>query len=616
MADLNDESKKKLEDLNKTLREIMSPVELVSGTIADMVQYSDELNRNFALGRSRIQEMNVAFANSSVVVAKLGGSLSDVTKTISEIAAASNRNVIENELVVSQLYAASKILGTSAQELTNQFKNVGYETSQIGVNLENSITYIQSVGLNARTVMSDVSANMEKMNRYQFEGGVIGLTKMAAQASMLRFSMSDTFNFAEKVLRPEDAINMAATFQRLGVLAGNLVDPFAMMNESLTNPAGLQDSLARVGQQFTYFSEETQSFKISRQGVLILKEMEEAAGLTSGTLSKSALAAADLDKRLSEVGRVGLKFENEEDKQYLTNILSMGKDSKKYEVTLNDGTRKELQNLNQEEFDKLIDQQKNAPKTLEDIQKSQLSVTENLAADAKAILNTIRFGAATAPELSTNIEGLRNIVTKFADVTQKKVPTTGRVREFSGEMIQKMMNLIGNVQQGSISLKDIPNNLSKIESMLVGSADKIGDEGVKVLKEILNETAKGVTGSSNIEKFFRKEITGDSYSKQVSKNIAQISKNVNPKGQMSVSPISGNQIMGVGTTQKNYIETTKEVNTKIDFGGTIVLDIKAPVGVSEQQFKQWWKQLSESEDFARAMTQFNQKQLKKLEKIS
>jgi hypothetical protein len=183
-------------------------------------------------------------------------------------------------------------------------------------------------------------------------------------------------------------------------------------------------------------------------------------------------------------------------------------------------------------------------------------------------------------------------------------------------MIQKMMNLIGNIQQGSISLKDIPNNLSKIESMLVGSAGKIGDEGVKILKEILNETAKGVTGSSSIEQFFRKEITGESYNKQVSKNIAQISKNVNPKGQMSVSPISRNQIMGVGTTQKNYIETTKEVNTKIDFGGTIVLDIKAPVGVSEQQFKQWWKQLSESEDFARAMTQFNQKQLKKLEKIS
>jgi hypothetical protein len=322
------------------------------------------------------------------------------------------------------------------------------------------------------------------------------------------------------------------------------------------------------------------------------------------------LAAADLDKRLSQVSSVGLKFENEEDKQYLTNILSMGKDSKRYEVTLNDGTRKELQNLNQEEFNKLIDQQKKAPKTLEDIQKSQLGVTENLAADAKAILNTIRFGAATAPELSTNIEGLRNIVTKFADVTQKKAPTTGRVREFSGEMIQKMMNLIGNVQQGSISLKDIPNNLSKIESMLVGSAGKIGDEGVKILKEILNETAKGVTGSSSIEQFFRKEITGESYNKQVSKNIAQISKNVNPKGQMSVSPISRNQIMGVGTTQKNYIETTKEVNTKIDFGGVITIKVDAPPGVSQQQLKTYF----ESEEFKRLIYEYQSQKSKELER--
>jgi hypothetical protein len=113
--------------------------------------------------------------------------------------------------------------------------------------------YIQSVGLNAKTVMGDVTNNMEQMNRFQFDGGVQGLAKMAAQSSMLKFDMKQTFAFADRVLDPECAINMAAAFQRLGVSVGNLTDPFALMNESINDPTGLQNSLARVGEKYTVY---------------------------------------------------------------------------------------------------------------------------------------------------------------------------------------------------------------------------------------------------------------------------------------------------------------------------------------------------------------------------
>lgn len=59
---------------------------------------------------------------------------------------------------------------------------------QIGVNLEGSIQYIQSLGLNAKDVMGDVNTNMRNMN-VQFADGVVGLAKMAHKLSMLRFDM-------------------------------------------------------------------------------------------------------------------------------------------------------------------------------------------------------------------------------------------------------------------------------------------------------------------------------------------------------------------------------------------------------------------------------------------
>jgi hypothetical protein len=68
--------------------------------------------------------------------------------------------------------------------------------------------YIRSIGGNTKQIMEDVTNNMDQMNRFQFENGVKGLTKMAAQASMLRFDMNETFKLADKVLSPEGAIQL------------------------------------------------------------------------------------------------------------------------------------------------------------------------------------------------------------------------------------------------------------------------------------------------------------------------------------------------------------------------------------------------------------------------
>ena len=467
---------------------------------------------------------------------------------------------------------------------------------------KNTIEYIQSVGLNASSVMKDVSNNMEKMNRYQFEGGVSGLAKMAAQASMLRFDMKETFGFADRMLKPENAINMAAAFQRLGVTAGNLVDPFVLMNESINDPTGLQNSLARLGEKFTYFDEETKSFKINPQGVLTLREMEEQAGLTAGSLSKSALAAADLDKRLSTVSAAGLSFKSEEDKQYLANIAKMGEGGT-YEVTLNDGTKKELQNLNQEEFDELIQQQKDAPKTVEDIQRSQLGALQSIAGDMKAILDAGKFGAVSTKDVSTNIEGLRNIFTKFADKSQKALPKTPEVRKSVGEYLGEMKDLLGEGQKGAITSEDLVNNFKNIQESLLKKGESLDGDSFSAIKEVLKETASSLKGNSLVENLFKDSLSDGS----------KLSSTSKPKTETTVRPLSRSAVMGSGTKQKDYSESssqTKQVNGQVDFGGTITIKVDAPPGVSEQQFKTYF----ESDEFKRKVYEYYNQKAKELEK--
>lgn len=604
----NDDINNRSNSLSDSLNAALKPIDTLISGFHSMIKYSDDLNKNFALSRTRIQEMNLAFTDSSVEVLRLGGSLGDTVKTITEIAEASNRNVIENKKVVAELYASSKVLEISSETLVNNFKNVGYETSQIGPNIEKSIAYVQSVGLNARTVMQSVSANMEQMNRFQFEGGVAGLTKMAAQSSMLRFDMSQTFGFADKMLKPENAINMAAAFQRLGVTAGNLIDPFALMNQSLNDPTGLNNSLARLGEKFVYFSEEAQAFKINPEGVRILKELEDEAGLLPGSLAKSALAAADLDKRLSQVSAAGLKFENEEDKQYLANIAAMGKGGK-YEVKIDDETTKQLQDLSQEEFDKLIKQQKDAPKTIEEIQRSQLGYAGEMAADIASILALMKFALPRQEKVRTNIEGFRNVLNSLTSTTQKKITSEDKdLSKFINDGITEALKLFDKASTGNLSVTDLMLQFGSIQEKIMSNAGSLGDKAMTSLKEILKESASQVKGNSDIENFFRGMITG-------SKNVPVIKTNVKQKQIQAepISTVSKNALMGTSTTLKNYSEKfnePKQVNSKVDLGGVITIKVDAPPGVSQQQLTTYF----ESESFKRMIYEYWSAKSKELER--
>jgi hypothetical protein len=372
-------------------------------------QAANSINNTFGQGRQRIIELRTALADAGPDVLKLGGDLADVSGIISQVADSSRRNVVATTEEIEKLYAANKVLSLGAGELTDAFLDVGMGVETISKTLEESVQYIQSIGGNAKSVMKDVTTNMDQMNRFQFEGGVVGLTKMAAQASMLRFDMSNTFALAEKVLSPEGAIETAAAFQRLGVASGALADPFALMNASINDPSGLQDSLAEVSKQFTYFDEETKSFKINPQGVLTLREMEKEANLTQGSLSKMGLAAAEADKRISAINEAGLTIVKEEDKQYLANIAKMEEGT--YKVTLEDGTKKELAELSQPEFDKLIEEQRSGPKTLEEIAKAQMTTSDVMMGDLKAIRNKFVGGIVTANQSQQTAEGVRRAAT-------------------------------------------------------------------------------------------------------------------------------------------------------------------------------------------------------------
>ena len=571
-------SQEDFENLKKSIESLKSPVDLILESMADMFEEAESLNRAFIQGRTRLDEMADAVARSAAGVIRLGGNAAQAAATMAEIAEGSKRNVIATEEQVSKLFAASTLLETSSSTLVENFASVGIEASQIGTNLESSSDYIQSVGLNAKEVMGDVNANMSQMNRYQFEGGVQGLAKMAAQASMLRFDMRETFNLADNLYKPERAIEVASAFQRLGLAVGDLADPFRLMNDSINNPQGIQDSLVNVAKQFTYLDDKTKTFKITPEGVLRLKELQEQTGVNANEMMKLGLAAKEADARISAISAIGLNVK-EEDKQLLANISRMG-DGGEYEISVKDSATGErrwekLTSVSQQQLEATLKEQKEGPKTLEDIARSQLDYGEQVAGDVRAIYHGFMYGFASNQTINKEVEGGRRLTDAI----------TGTLSDFYGKTTsgrQMATTAIADFKQFFKDMNDPNKGLAEASATLLETADKqsqkFGSEFKEGVLKALNqmsdklsndksETEKG--GKTLIDKLLGNDRTPNTNTGKFSTYNALMGKS---------DPINLGSKSFPKNTPGDGITTNTTTKTTVDVGGKIQVEFTTPNG--------------------------------------
>lgn len=512
ISDTAGEAFKKMNDSAKDLRKGIGGVaEGAFEAFDKLITYSDDLNRTFVGGRVRMQEIGKAINEALPGITRLGGEVKDVNRTLSEIAAGTRTQALATAEDVSQLYAASKILGTSVLDIVDSFDKVGISYDTVAERLTESITYVQSVGQNARSVMKDVVANTEALSRFNFENGVQGLTRMAAQASMLRFDMKQTFEFADRVLDPERAIEVASGFQRLGVAVGSLGDPLMMLNQSLTDPSGLQESLINMTKQFTYFDETAKSFKISPQGILTMRELAETTGISAAELRKTALAAAEMDSKLNQINTTGLNLEvSEENKMLIANVARMGKGGE-YEVSIKDERgyeyQRKLTELQEKDFQRLIEQQSKAPKTIEEIQSSQLLTAEKSLAELTALKETMISAFFRMPGVMSGTEGAATYIRESTAVLDRALRDSGfkkavdemekqaefiRNAGFSEEEQKRRMADLFN--QYKTQLQGLAPQIMKDAGVLIDRTATNTNEQVQKFMDVISPYVKGIFG--------------------------------------------------------------------------------------------------------------------------
>ena len=579
------DNKESAEEYGKSMSDAISfGADQFIGATGQMIQAGNELTKAFSQSRARVSEMMTAVNEAAPRMRRLGASFEETMSTMKEIAVATGKNTLASADSVAKLYATSQVLEQSTGTIVKNFEGVGIQFGVVGGQLEEATNTVRDLGLNAKEVMQDVVSNASALNKFNFDGGVQGLAKMAARASQLKIDMNQALEFADRMMDPENAIEMASAFQRLGVTAGNLTDPFALMNQSINDPGALQESLAKVGKQYTYFDEKTKSFRINPQGILTLKQMEKEANLAGGSLSKAALASAELDKRLSNINP-SINFKDESDKQFLSNLSEMDA-SGNYVVKISDQETKKLSDVTQQEFDKLITEQKNQPKSMEEIARAGMKTSDVIKQDVTAIKEAVVRGAVGTTVVKDNLEAYRKITTTPTGILSDKV---GRTEIFNNQF-ETLSNSIRDAakemsKSGGKSMGDVLKDLG-------GKFGKQGDDVKKIVEQLGISVYKDMKGknldyrSSEIGELANNALKGlETYidKTEFGKKAAATGTNSGT----TVKPTSGKSSLLEGTdaftssTSKDKT-LTSTVNQTVDYSGTIVFKVDAPAGVSTQ----------------------------------
>ena len=507
----------------------------------EIMGMTTRLNNVFGQLNQRVSEMAKGLGDAIPKVVALGGSAADAFEIIRDVSEQTKRNVIASSEVAEEIFAINKILGTDTKNLIKDYESIGVQMSRIAPEVEKAIFYIQNVGMNAKEIMEDVNDNMTKLNEHKFQGGVEGLAKMAAQASMLKFSMEATFSVADKALDPQKAIEMSSAFQRMGVSVGDLTDPFQLMYKSLMDPKGLNESLGQMTKQFSVFNEETKSFEISPAGIMQMRELADQTGISYKELSQSALAAANLDRALGQLDPNIMSKMSEEEKMLMMNVAQMDKTGD-YTVKLQgDEKSYKLEELTQEQFKQFIEEQKvKSQMKVEDIAYQQLEALKGINAQMTAIGEKMAYGVATTDFVTDVTDTMRKLGMSSAEILNKSVPDTSKIRTGAQETIMDIKDIIKDLKKGDT--KDAKEKYSelkeKIEKLKTG-----GDDGLQKLGEDLE------------------------------KNFNEVMKKAEQKPSFRGRSATGQGM--VGSSQK------------VDLGGTVTFKVEAPPGVSKNDLEQY-----------------------------
>jgi hypothetical protein len=442
-------------------------------TFKELDELSNTIQQNFGLARGRVSEFKTAIADAAPELAKMGYTQEETTDLIADTMDGLKTSALLNTETLVEMGAVAKVTGLDVKDLAADFKSVGISMENVGKEMKGVADYAKNVGLSVKAISSGVQQNMEKLNLYNFDNGVQGLAKMAASSERFGISMQDTFRLAEELFSPENAINLAAGLQRLGVASSALLDPLRAMDLAQNDPEALQKEIVNLSKEFTTFNEKTGKMEILPGGQRRLREIANELKIDAGEFAKMSIQAADFDRKLSQIRMPALAEGDQETRELIASMANLDasgvatiqvKDMETGQIT-----EKKVEELTPDDIVDLKNANEESSKSIEQIAIDQLDVTKQINATIQSGELMGKFARATSPtmeKLTNFVAGsYKDVANSFRDelgttqgLRQKFEGVAAPTEDFFVASIEgnatNIAKAISDFEKGAMDIKD------------------------------------------------------------------------------------------------------------------------------------------------------------------
>jgi hypothetical protein len=534
---------------------------------------SQQIRQLFAGTEESTKNIRTAFADVVIELAKIGGTAKDAADIQLSVAKNLASNFILTKDTAIELFSASKLLGTDADKLVSTYKNIGYGFYDVSKQSVDLINTSRSLGLNASQVFATLSANIEKANTFNFQNGIEGMTKMAAQSTLLKTDMGKTLGIADKLFDPDEAIKMSSAFARLGGTVSELLDPTQLSYIARYEPEKLGELMREQASNMMRFNQETGKMEILNPG--LFREVAKQAGYTTEEFFRMGSAALEFNTKMSQINFA--PGATEEQKQAIA-AMSQLKDGKAtievYDENLKKLVQRDASTLTPEEMDEIMKRQAEPAKTALDIQKEANGYLKQLVDAIVTERKGIVYG--TAAPLSEKTPELVN-------TTRSKIETT-----FGTTIGENRFDEISKFTREFADINKIVEKMSTAFRDIIPSFETFKEEIKKFFEVDIIDIITRMQQNPALNTI--REV-GNNIERTVATAPIPTISNIVP--QPIQSKIEEVQTSIASLTQTNVEEktTTEKVEGKVDLSGNIY------VNVNESQLQGVLSQLFQGEEF-------------------
>ena len=146
-----------------------------------------------------------------------------------------------------------------AVEMVSAMDNFGQGAEYSRDLIENTMNIAAEMGVSGGKAAKTLQKTLQMSQRYVFKGGVKSLAKMANSAVKLKLDMDGIAGVADKVFRPEGAIELAAQLKTMGGGFAKIADPMQLMFKARNDFEGFAKDIGKASAEFVEFNSESKS---------------------------------------------------------------------------------------------------------------------------------------------------------------------------------------------------------------------------------------------------------------------------------------------------------------------------------------------------------------------